>query len=170
MACNLFFLSYHITHFKILVGWFLVLDDSAYDNPTMKEKNVPVLNENRSDNLNTTLASSLHPTSYHQQSDISVTKEPDKIQDYQSYDNSSSISSSVSISGYGNRNPRLLLPDTDIPFRKVSALAALCPTNANPTPSNQVTLSTPSNVSINLSGKKQYQLKDCKLWPIVNNV
>ena len=132
-----------------------LFDDSAYDNPTMNEKNVPVLNENRSDNLNTTV--SLHPTSYNQKSDISVTKEPDKIQDYQSYDNSSSISGSVSISGYGNRSPRLLLPETDLPFRKVSALAALCPTNANPTPSKQVTLSTPSNVSINLSGKKKYR-------------
>ena len=162
MAQDLFFLSYHITNLKSLSAALLV-DDSAYDNPTMKEKNVPVLNENRSDNLNTTVASSLHPTSYHHQSDILVTKEPDKIQDYQSHDNSSSISSSVSISGYGNRNPRLLLPETDIPFRKVSALAALCPTNVNSTPSKQVTLSTPSNVSINLNGKKQCQFTD-DLW------
>ena len=150
------FASCHITlHILKSLSAALLFDDSAYDNPTMNEKNVPVLSENRSDNLNTTVASSLHPTSYHHQSDIVVTKEPDKIQDYQSYDNSSSISSSVSISGYGNRNPRLLLPETDIPFRKVSALAALCPTNVNSTPSKQVTLSTPSNVSINLNGKKQ---------------
>ena len=153
---HMIFSSCRITlHILKSLSAALLVDDSAYDNPTMNEKNVPVLNENRSDNLNTTVT--LHPTSYHQQSDISVTKEPDKIQDYQSNDNSSSISGSVSISGYGNRNPRLLLPETDLPFRKVSALAALCPTNANPTPSKQVTLSTPSNVSINLSGKKQYE-------------
>jgi hypothetical protein len=95
----------------------------------------------------------LHPTLHHQeqqQSDM-VNKEPDKIHDYQSYDNSNC--SSVDISGYSNRNPGLLLPETDMPLRKVSALAALCPTNVNPTPSKQVTISpSPSTISINLSG------------------
>ena len=102
----------------------------------------------------------MHPTLHdqQQQSDM-VNKEPDKIHDYQSYDNSNcSKSGSVDISGYGNRNPRLLLPETDMPLRKVSALAALCPTNVNPTPSKQVTISpSPSTISINLSGTtRQY--------------
>ena len=121
----------------------------------MNEKNVPALNETRSDNHHTTL----HPTFYEQQehSDI-VNKEPDNIHDYQSYDNSNCSSGSVDKSGYCNRNPRLLLPETDMPLRKVSALAALCPTNVNPTPSKQVTISpSPSTISINLSGTtRQY--------------
>ena len=118
----------------------------------MNEKNVPALNENRPDNHHYT---TLHPTSHHQQSDMNVNKEPDSIHDYQSYDNSNS--GSTDISGYGNRNPRLLLPETDMPLRKVSALAALCPTNVNPTPSKQVTISpSPSTISINLSGTRQY--------------
>ena len=135
ISLNLFFLSYHIT-FDV---------DSAYDNPSVNEKNVPALNENI--RTSTTDNTTFHPS--HNQSSDTVNK-TDTIHDYQSYDNSSS-------SGGSNRNLRLLLPETDRSIRKVSALAALCPTNVNPTPSKQVMTSpSPSTISINLSGMRQY--------------
>ena len=120
-------LSYHITYHV----------DSAYDNPSMNEKNVTALNDNEY---------STDKTSFHHQSD--TVHKTDSIQDYQSYDNSCSSES-------GNRNPRLLLPEADRSIRKVSALAALCPTNKTPSQSNQgITSTSPSTISINLSGMK----------------
>ena len=133
ISLNLFFLSYHIT-FDV---------DSAYDNPSVNEKNVPALNENI--RMSTTDNTTFHPS--HNQSD--TVNKTDPIHDYQSYANSSG--------GSGNKNLRLLLPETDRPIRKVSALAALCPTNVNPTPSKQVMTSlSPSTISINLSGMIQH--------------
>ena len=149
---NLFLvLSYQIT-FDVVASD----DDSAYDKPTMNEKNVPDLNENikvsetESDNIQHHQTTTIlkHPSSSH-------LNQSDRINKTEC-DDSSISSSSVGISGFNNRTPnRLLLPDTDIPFRKVSAQAALCPTNVNLTPSKQVTISpSPSTISINLSGMK----------------
>ena len=115
------------------MSYHITLDtDSAYDNPTTNENT-----SSSSENSNF-----VEKTTCHHESDTANKTGP--VSDYQS---STSIIS-------GSRNHRLLLPESDKPLRKVSALAALCPTNVNSSPIKQVTISpSPSNIAIDKDGK-----------------
>ena len=137
-------------------------DHSAYDNPTMNEKNVPTTSDNdmgsklsTEDNIqHANMTSTLLQPSHRLQqlhNEETIVNQTELIQSHN--DNRGNSCRVGSGSNNQNLGSHLMLPDTDIPIRKVSALAALCPTNAIHTPSKQVTISpSPATLSVNLSG------------------